>query len=900
MEYSLAELLDVPKLQALMDSLDELYSIPSAIIDMEGNILTGTSWQDICTRFHRANPESEKECIKSDTHIVSELSKGKTQVVYKCPQGLVDTATPIVVDGKHLGNAFTGQFFLNPPDVEHFRKLAKKYGFDEKDYIEAMKKVPVITEDKHKKNLKVLASLTEILAEQGLKQKRQIEIEQALRESRETFKALVEFTNAIHWELDLATNEFTYISPQIMQILGYSPERWATFELWAETIHPEDREYAINYCLKETHKGEDHAFVYRVIAADGRIVWLHDIVKVVSKENKPIKLIGVMLDISKQKIIENDLGDFRNTLDNTFDCVFMFEPDTFKFTYVNKGAVKQVGYSNNELFNMTPLDIKPEFTISTFREMVEPLMKGIKSHHTFETIHRHKNGNDIPVEIVLQFVGSTYLKGKFIAIVRDITERKQAEEALKISEEFLKKAQEIGHIGSWHLDIGKNILTWSDEEYRIFGHTPQSFGATYEAFLEAVHPDDREMVNKTYTVAITNKTPYECIHRVLRPDGDIRTVLERSEDIVDESGKTIHSMGMTLDITELKEVEAKLAISERKFRELAEFLPEALFEADTRGMVTYANNKAFEITGYSPEDLNAGLDCIGMVIPEDRERATSNFQKSLQGKRIGGTEYTMAKKDGSLFPVMIITSCIIEDGKSIGIRGVISDISRNKKYEKQILNSLKEKEILLKEVHHRVKNNMAVISSLLGLQAEYIDDKKYLDMFNESNSRIRSMALVHEKLYKSEDFSHIDVRDYIETLAQSIKSTFAGDADISSMIEVEDVQLDIDVLIPCGLIINEILTNAYKYAFNNHESPEINISIFKADKENVQISISDNGKGFPEGFDLSKSRGLGLKLVNILVKQINGKFDVKSTQGVAFTITFPAEIEHARHLPDNG
>lgn len=182
MDYKLSDLLDVPKLQKLLDDLDAIYSIPSAIIDMDGKILTGTAWQDICTKFHRVNPQTQQDCIKSDTHIVHELSKGKTQVVYKCPRKLIDTATPLIVDGEHIGNAFTGQFFFEHPDEEYYRKIAQDFGFDEELYIEAVRKVPIIKEEKHNKNLKVLAGLTEMLAEIGLQQKRQKVIENELEQ----------------------------------------------------------------------------------------------------------------------------------------------------------------------------------------------------------------------------------------------------------------------------------------------------------------------------------------------------------------------------------------------------------------------------------------------------------------------------------------------------------------------------------------------------------------------------------------------------------------------------------------------------------------------------------------------------------------------------------------------
>ena len=260
---------------------------------------------------------------------------------------------------------------------------------------------------------------------------------------------------------------------------------------------------------------------------------------------------------------------------------------------------------------------------------------------------------------------------------------------------------------------------------------------------------------------------------------------------------------------------------------------------------------------------------------------------------------------------------VIVDNKIVGITGVgnketpydESDVNQlnlfmnsmwlileKRKADESIKNSLKEKEVLLREVHHRVKNNMAVISSLLSLQSRYIDNKEYQDMFNESQSRIRSMALVHEKLYQSKDFARIDAKGYVETLSENIKSAFTTNDNVICKVDVDAIDLEIDLLVPCGLIINEILTNAYKHAFSVNDKPELNISMKKSDNENVRLTIADNGKGLPEGFDLYQAQGLGLKLVGILVKQINGKLEAKSGNGVTYQITFPSNIEHARHL----
>ena len=227
-----------------------------------------------------------------------------------------------------------------------------------------------------------------------------------------------------------------------------------------------------------------------------------------------------------------------------------------------------------------------------------------------------------------------------------------------------------------------------------------------------------------------------------------------------------------------------------------------------------------------------------------------------------------------------------------------NELAERIKAEEKSKKSLAEKEVLLKEVHHRVKNNMAVISSLLRLQSGYIDDDKYMDMFKESRSRITSMALVHEKLYQAQDFSKIDLADYILTLVQSIRNTFGSDREYHINTDVENISLDIDILIPCGLIINEILTNSFKYAFNDVEKAEINITIKRLEDGNIALTISDNGKGLPDGFDIKDSTGLGLQLVNTLVEQIDGTLEIESEKGAEFKLAFPDKLEFARYDSD--
>ena len=166
--YHLADLIDIPRLQRLLDSLNEAFNCPNAIIDKKARVLTGSGWQDLCTQFHRVHPETLGECQESDIHIYGHLSQGSETVAYVCPRGLIDCAAPIIIDGRHLGNVFIGQVFVEPPDLESFRRQARHFGFDEEAYLDAVRRVPVISREELQRRLPFVRELAEMIAELGL------------------------------------------------------------------------------------------------------------------------------------------------------------------------------------------------------------------------------------------------------------------------------------------------------------------------------------------------------------------------------------------------------------------------------------------------------------------------------------------------------------------------------------------------------------------------------------------------------------------------------------------------------------------------------------------------------------------------------------------------------------
>ena len=346
----------------------------------------------------------------------------------------------------------------------------------------------------------------------------------------------------------------------------------------------------------------------------------------------------------------------------------------------------------------------------------------------------------------------------------------------------------------------------------------------------------------------------------------------------------------------LQEIEER-KLAEERIVALIDALPDIIYFKNTESRNLVVNLSFAKLTGLKKEEVQGKTD-MELLPPELAEHCRKQDDEVIRGGRLVRYEEEHDFHGERMFQETIKVPLYDKRGACTGLVGITRDITERMLAEEATKKSLKEKEILLKEIHHRVKNNMAIISALLSLQSRYIDDKKALEKFEETRGRIASMALVHEKLYQTEDFSEIDVKDYVQTLVHKVESAFAMDKSYSIVTDIDQVALDIDILIPCGLIINEILSNAYKHAFVGGDNPTIKVIMKEIDNGEISLMISDNGKGLPEGFDINQTMGLGLKLVRLLTSQIKGKLEVKSDQGTLFSITFPAKLEIARHNTD--
>ena len=341
------------------------------------------------------------------------------------------------------------------------------------------------------------------------------------------------------------------------------------------------------------------------------------------------------------------------------------------------------------------------------------------------------------------------------------------------------------------------------------------------------------------------------------------------------------------EINNRKVAEEALKESEKHLFDIIEFLPDATFAINNNGEVIAWNRAIEDITGFKDDDMMGrgnyeySLAFYGMRRPilidlvthpdENIEKNYDIFERSesiIFGESdapLKGVNHTLWGKAVPLYD---------GNGHINGTIETVRDITERKNAEKKVIESLREKEVLIKEIHHRVKNNMQIISSLLNLQIRYVDEEEAVNVLKESQNRVKSMAMIHEKLYMSEDLTHINFVDYIQNLVINLFNSFnVENTNIKPILEIENVSLNIETAVPCGLIISELVSNSLKYAFPNERKGEIYVSLKTVD-DKYELIIRDNGIGLPEELDFNNLETLGLLLVNNLTEQIDGELTI--------------------------
>lgn len=528
------------------------------------------------------------------------------------------------------------------------------------------------------------------------------------------------------------------------------------------------------------------------------------------------------------------------------------------------------------------------FTPEIAEQLHHNIRQVIETNQTVEAIEVAPRPNGTLGEFLVYKFLICELSGQCVVggVAVDVTERQQVKKQLRSLNERLQHLLTHAPVVIFSCKADSDYgATWvSDNVRTLLGYEPREFIEESDFWANHIHPEDREQIFANVSqIFATGYHTHE--FRFLHGDGDYCWVYEQLRLIRDEAGNPTEIIGYVVNISDRKQIELELELQSTVVRNMAEGVC-LVKVAD--GTIVYTNPKFERIFGYDAGELKGKHVSLMNYEDEvtDPEAVHQEIYTAILQQGEATYEVHNVKKDGTPFWCQATTSLFEHPDYGTVLVAVQQDITERKQSETMIQASLKEKEVLLKEIHHRVKNNLGVVDGLLQMQARRSTNPQVVKTLKESQNRITSIALVHEKLYGSEDLANIDFAQYISALTAHLFDSYNIHASqIKLTTQIDHIPLDIDTAIPCGLIINELVSNSLKYAFSDIQTGEIQVTLHQQQDRSLVLRVRDNGIGLPQNFNLNRTKTLGMNLVKGLVKQLKGTLEVNTQQGTTFLIS---------------
>ncbi|MGB9938916.1 PAS domain S-box protein [Methanosarcina sp.] len=766
----------------------------------------------------------------------------------------------------------------------------------------------------------------------------QKELEGKLRESEEKYRNIVETANEGIWVID-AEATTTYVNEKMAEMLGYSQEEMIGRLVWDFTDERGKAILKLNIekRLEKRRQGIDESHELKLIRKDGSSLWvLVNSKYLFNKDGKFTGSLSMLTDITERKRTEEKLKQSEKqywTLGDTIPYGVWLTDAAGYCTYVSASFLELVDMSMEQVQKFGWLHLLPPEDV---QPTIDHWLRCIQTGEEFEREHRFraKDGSYRNLLAIGRPIKNE--EGEitgWVGLNLNITERKQVEEALTKSENEFRTLAENS----------PDVIARFDRQNRHMYANPaaaESYGRSQEEILGKTHtelgrnPEQVRFWEGHYENVFTTGKPETMEFQYTSPQGKKYYF---NTQIVPEfvDGKVISVLAISRDIIDIKKAEAKLkktlenlenlvkgrtAELEKAYKSLKES-EKRLAEAQKMAhlgnwdwnIVTdevHWSDELYRIFGRNPQELDPTYqEFLSYVHPGDRDYVSSATNIAMNGKPYS-IDYRIISTDGAE-RVVHEQGEVIFDKKNIParMRGIVQDITERKKAEEALE---KMEKIRIKEIHHRIKNNLQVISSLLDLQAETFSHletcktPEVVEAFIESQNRVISMALIHEELYKGDKIDTLDFAAYLRKLTVDLFGSYnPGNKDIGFKLDLKQVYLGMDTAIPLGIIVNELVSNAFKHAFPARREGEIRINLRRVEASSFEseiigqdkacteengfdyrLEVSDNGKGIREEIDFENTDSLGLQLVNILVQQIDGCIKLERDHGAKFIIWF--------------
>jgi PAS domain S-box-containing protein len=735
----------------------------------------------------------------------------------------------------------------------------------------------------------VLSFVSIRFAQVSLKRKK---ADEALKESEARFRELADLLPQPICEIDKEGN-FIYANQIGLKTFGYTHKDIDNGLNVLQIFVPEERERVTRNIRKRLTEDEFEEHEYSMLKSDGSIFPALLYTAPIIRNGIAVGVRGALVDLTERKRAEELIireGDKAKNYLNIAGVILVVIDRDQKVALINKKGCEVLGYSEEGIVGKNWFDnFLPERLRHDVKKVFDSLMNGeIAPIEYYENPVLTKTGEERIVawhNIELKDEnGNIYAT---LSSGEDITERVQAEETLRESEKFLQTI--IDGVAETIIIIG------NDYQIKLLNRVAREQMSINEAEIITCHKASHH--RDTPCVGVEHPCPLEkvretgqavtVLHQHYTNEGEIRYIEILASPLWGPDGSFDGIIETNRDITDRVNAEKELFESRGFFKNIVELTNAIHWELDlAANKFTYVSPQTESILGYPPDAWTDFDFWANRIHPDDREWAVEYCRQLTEKLKGHEFVYRMISKEGKTVWLHDIIHVISENQKPVRLTGIMFDVTHTKEDEEQIKTSLKEKETLIKEIHHRVKNNLAVIQSLLKLQAIHIKDEKTKGLFNESQNRVQSMSMIHERLYKTEDLSTINFGEYIRSLATQLFHSYKIDPSLVKLvINIPDLSVDVNTMIPCGLILNELVSNACKYAFPDDRKGELNIMLDKRDDE-YSLTVKDDGVGLPENLDIYKTESLGMRIVTSLVSQINGKLSVDKEGGTKFSIKF--------------
>ncbi len=636
-----------------------------------------------------------------------------------------------------------------------------------------------------------------------------------------------------------------------------------------------------------TGKTEYKNFYYK----DDKVEGWRDNVVYKLKTGEIVAIYNDITDRVKAEIALRESEErFRTVYDAAPDGISISEIETGRIVEINEAYQKVFGFSRNEVIGRSSYEIGIWLNEDDRKPLIDDLEK-YDIYNNKEIKFKRKDGTVIHT-IVSGRVTSFNNQNYMLAVVHDITELNKISLALKESEESLRTTL---------YSIGDGVIT-TDKSGKVKRMNPVAEKLTgwkesdaknkpIEEVFKIINEDKRNKVDSPARLVIKKgKIVGLANHTLLiSKEGREIPIADSGAPIKNENGEIEGVVLVFRDQTKERTSQKILEDSEAQLKQSQRVARIGYYVFDITSGSWTSSEMLDEIFGIDKKYKHDIEGWLNLIHPEQRNELSSYFRHNLISKKEGfNKSYRILRNnDKSELWVHGVGSYELDkDGNVVKMFGTIQDISERMKTQNIIENSLKEKEILLKEIHHRVKNNFQQIISLIALQTEFIDEAQVLNIFDDLQTRLKSMSLIHELMYGTGNFAAVDIKEYIEKLTGHLIKTYSSNENIKLNLDLESHDFSLDSIIPCGLLINEIITNSIKYAFPNNSEGKINIS-FKKHEGEFYLKISDSGIGIKENIDFENLKTLGLRLINLLTIQLKGTLQVvRPFKGLQYIIRF--------------